>query len=273
MSTTAYQEFYTPKNKISVVSSPNTEVHVQGQIATTQTYGFGSYFPSPNVQGQISSETITVSYTLRITYDGAHNIGDRQLRQQNIPNYCREQSVKDEVQRNTGINPNGECIKQPYSSMEFDAIYAASHCLCLCCCVQPFWNQNWQDRKARFEAELAKVAAVHMNRHIARIVEECDKSVTERLAHHENEKVQLHSTIHSTTLPKTQTVELTPEQMMLLQQMQMAQAGMGMGMPMPMANNGMMPNNNYAGNTSPSMDTSAQDSSRPLEQPFLDKSM
>lgn len=184
-----YLKYYTPKNLLSVTWTENREVHTSGQINTTYPDGVRGY-----VQGQISSEAHILSYAIKITYDGPVNIGDRQLKLQNIPNYWTDQQVEDEVYRATAINPSGEppCPATsfptaPYSSAEWNlALLCSIFCLA-CLCVAPFANEDTEKRKQTYLAELDKIASDRMSRDIANLVEAADRSVSARVSYSEGQ--------------------------------------------------------------------------------------
>jgi hypothetical protein len=226
---TGHQEYYTPKHPISVTATENREVRTHGQIKTTYrtennvVYGW----KRPYVEGEIKSDLHILSYTVRITYDGPVNIGDRQLRSQNIPNYWDDKGVAAEVYKITGVQPDAETacpascyacgLPYPYSSMQCNSIYLASAFCCACLFVLPFYCKDTSERKQAYLAELERVASERMGRDVASLVEAADKSVNERISYMQNQnQSQSQINIQNSGPQQPGLITLTNEQLQML---------------------------------------------------------
>lgn len=167
-----YHKYYEATNKFNVDWTQNREVHTTGSIST---YG-------GHVSGNIGSYARVLGYKVVVTYDGPINIGDRKIREEEIPNYWDHDGVRRAVQEETGIIPMRTPSGAPlYSSAWMEAIACMSLCCCCgavyCCCREPYIGP----RKRKYEDSLERIASDRMASDVARIVQQADESVNLRL--------------------------------------------------------------------------------------------
>ncbi len=184
-----WEKYYKPKHKFNITWTQNRETHTSGSIRTTyenRTVGgtmfTGMSIPVPKVEGEISSHAVVASYTIKIAYDGPVNIGDRQVREKQIPNYWNYANVFEEATKNTDISPDNTCCHTPYSTFLVDCITNLS-CLCgLCCCVGPcFQKPHIKRRQAEYNNEVDTLAHKYMSIEIANLLKEADEAVDPRV--------------------------------------------------------------------------------------------
>lgn len=219
-------KFYKPVNQLRWTWEADQEIHTQGSSSgkIQTSYGIdGRPDISGKMEGTVTSHKIVNHYILNVRYEGAVDIGDRNVIRDVIPNYWADANVKIEARKRTGISGEGDYL-------------SCGQCLCVCvlgmtiiCCgvAKCLAEAGRAGRQRRLQEGVDVIANHYFEQHVAKLVSEADKSVANRIAQVQARQNQ--SQIPQFSQMGTQSnMAMTPElyqQFLQFQQFQKTQSG------------------------------------------------
>jgi hypothetical protein len=186
---TAAQVFekYNPTNPLNLQWVPIKESHTRGIDTTYDQYG------RPVVQGGGSSSRV-VSHQVTVRYTGPENIGERLIRQVNIPNYWADPEVRNQANNLTNtavaalpdsyVTKLGKHIKSEVTWKNALLCLCCLPCAVISCLFTPCLGVEEKDREQRaqiFNENLEQLASDKMVLHMAAIVAEADQEIGARI--------------------------------------------------------------------------------------------